>query len=85
MGVFQDSAESPSLLGAEGLKDMNPHSKWGDQGRPAWDHLQSGGAMWREQRTSFKNYLLLWDGNPAKLDCDDHYTTTDVINSLSNN
>ena len=29
--------------------------------------------------------LGLWDGNPVKLDCDDHYTTTDVINSLSNN
>ena len=28
--------------------------------------------------------LGLWDGNPVKLDCDDHYTTTDVINSLSN-
>ena len=23
--------------------------------------------------------LGLWDGNPVKLDCDDHYTTTDVI------
>ena len=28
--------------------------------------------------------LGLWDGNPVKLDYDDHYTTTDVINSLSN-
>ena len=28
--------------------------------------------------------LGLWDRNPVKLDCDDHYTTTDVINSLSN-
>ena len=28
--------------------------------------------------------LGLWDGNPVKLDCYDHYTTTDVINSLSN-
>ena len=26
----------------------------------------------------------LWDGNPVKLHCDDHYTPTDVINSLSN-
>ena len=26
--------------------------------------------------------LGLWDGNPEKLDCDDHYTTTDVINSF---
>ena len=24
--------------------------------------------------------LGLWDGNPMKLDCYDHYTTTDVIN-----
>ena len=23
--------------------------------------------------------LGLWDGNPVKLDCADHYTTTDVI------
>ena len=26
----------------------------------------------------------LWDGNSIKLDCDDHCTTTNVINSLSN-
>ena len=26
----------------------------------------------------------LWDGNPVKLHCDDHYIPTDVINSLSN-
>ena len=26
----------------------------------------------------------LWNGNPIKLDCDDHRTTTNVINSLSN-
>ena len=26
----------------------------------------------------------LWDGNPVKLDCDDHCTITGVINSLSN-
>ena len=29
--------------------------------------------------------LGLWDGNPVKLDRDDHYTTTDVINSLNKN
>ena len=23
--------------------------------------------------------LGLWDGNPVKLDCDDHFTTADVI------
>ena len=28
--------------------------------------------------------LGLWDGNPMKLDCDDHCTTINVINSLSN-
>ena len=28
--------------------------------------------------------LGLWDINPVKLDCDDHYTTKDVINSLNN-
>ena len=28
--------------------------------------------------------LGLWDGNPVKLDCYDHYTTADVINHLSN-
>ena len=27
--------------------------------------------------------LGLWDGNPVKLDCDDHDTTTDVINSFA--
>ena len=26
--------------------------------------------------------LGLWDGNPVKSDCYDHYTTTDVINSF---
>ena len=30
------------------------------------------------------NALGLWEGNPIKLDCDDHHTTTNVINSLSN-
>ena len=28
------------------------------------------------------NVLGLWDGNPMKLDCYDHYTTTEVINSF---
>ena len=23
--------------------------------------------------------FVLWDGNPMKLDCDDHYRTTNVI------
>ena len=26
--------------------------------------------------------LGLWDGNPVKLECYDHYTTTDVKNSF---
>ena len=26
--------------------------------------------------------LGLWDGNPIKLDCDDHCTTINIINSL---
>ena len=30
------------------------------------------------------NVLGLWDGSPIKLDCDDHCTTINVINSLSN-
>ena len=28
--------------------------------------------------------LGVWDGNPIKLDCDDHCTPINVINSLSN-
>ena len=28
--------------------------------------------------------LRLWNGNPIKLDCDDHCTTINVITSLSN-
>ena len=31
-----------------------------------------------------RDMLGLWDGNPIKLDCDDHCTTINVINSLSN-
>ena len=29
-------------------------------------------------------YAGLWDGNPIKLNCDDHCTTINVINSLNN-
>ena len=29
--------------------------------------------------------LRAWDRNPIKLHCNDHCTTIDVINSLSNN
>ena len=32
----------------------------------------------------WEDVLGLWDGNPIKLDCDDHCTTINVINSLSN-
>ena len=28
--------------------------------------------------------LMVWDGNAIKLGCDDHCTTINVINSLSN-
>ena len=31
-----------------------------------------------------RDALGVWDGNLIKLDCDDHCTTTNVINSLSN-
>ena len=27
---------------------------------------------------------MVWDGNPIKLDCDDHCTSINVLNSLSN-
>ena len=39
------------------------------------------------QRRQFRGWgdaLGSWDGNPIKLDCDDHCTTINVINSLSN-
>ena len=32
----------------------------------------------------WRDVLGVWDGNPIKLDCDDHCTTTNAINSLSN-
>ena len=32
----------------------------------------------------WQDVLGVWDGNPIKLDCDDHCTTINVINSLSN-
>ena len=38
----------------------------------------SGGGM------GWGDALALWDGNPIKLDCDDHCTTKYIINSLSN-
>ena len=36
------------------------------------------------QKKRKKNMLGVWDGNSIKLDCDDHCTTINVINSLSN-
>ena len=38
----------------------------------------------RRQFGGWREVLGLWDGNPIKLDCDDHCTTANVINSLSN-
>ena len=38
----------------------------------------------RRQFGGWGDVLGLWDGNPIKLDCDDHCTTINVINSLSN-
>ena len=38
----------------------------------------------RRQFGGWRDTLGLWDGNPIKLDCDDHCTTINVINSLSN-
>ena len=40
--------------------------------------------LWSPEETVWRVWgdeLGVWDGNPIKLDCDDHYTTTDVINS----
>ena len=36
----------------------------------------------KTQSRGWGDVLGLWDGNRMKLDCDDHYTTTDVINSF---
>ena len=38
----------------------------------------------RRQFGGWGDALGLWDGNPIKLDCDDHCTTINVINPLSN-
>ena len=35
-----------------------------------------------EETEGWGDVLGLWDGNPVKSDCHDHYTTTDVINSF---
>ena len=42
--------------------------------------------LWSPKETVWGvgDVLGLWDGNPIKLDCDDHCTTINVINSLSN-
>ena len=38
----------------------------------------------RRQYGGWGDAMGLWDGNPIKLHCDDHCTTINVINSLSN-
>jgi len=40
--------------------------------------------LWSPEETfgGWGDVLGLWDGNPVKLDCYDHYTTIDVINSF---
>ena len=42
--------------------------------------------LWFPNKTGWElgDVLVVWDGNPIKLDCDDHCTTINVINSLSN-
>ena len=37
--------------------------------------------LWKQWNTIS---LGVWDGNPVKSDCDDHCTSINVINSLSN-
>ena len=43
-----------------------------------WHGLQ------KRQFGGWGDVLGVWDGNPITLDCDDHCTTLNVINSLSN-
>ena len=38
----------------------------------------------RRQFSGWEDTLGVWDGNPIKLDCDDHCTTVNVINSFNN-
>ena len=38
--------------------------------------------LWKRQFGGWEDVLGLWDGNPVKLDSNDHYTTIDVINSF---
>ena len=40
--------------------------------------------LWSPEETfwGWGDVLGLWDGNPVKSDCYDHYTTTNVINSF---
>ena len=38
--------------------------------------------LWSLEETVWGDVLGLWAGNPVKLDCYDHYTTTNVINSF---
>ena len=43
---------------------------------------QTSKNLWSLEETVLGDVLGLWDGNPVKSDCYDHYTTTDVINSF---
>jgi len=38
----------------------------------------------RREAGGWEDALGVWDGNSRKLDCDDHCTAVNVINSLSN-
>jgi len=42
--------------------------------------------LWSLKETVWRvgDVPVVWDGNPIKLDCDDHCTTINVINSLNN-
>ena len=47
-------------------------------------HFFSIKKPWIFSLGGWEDALGLWDGNPIKLDCDDHCTTINVTNSLSN-
>ena len=48
------------------------------------DRLWKTYGFQRRQFLGWGDVLGVWDGNTLKLDCDDHCTTINVINSLSN-
>ena len=47
-------------------------------------YLQTLKNLWSPEETvwGWGDVLGLWDGNPVRLDCDDHYTTTNMINTF---